>query len=60
MLVCVSTDSRHAASEARLLVPEACNLSVKYTAFRCKGRFAVLVSLLKMLFFPLDGRVGAV
>ena len=42
------------------LIAEACNLPVKFTAFRCKGRFAVLVSTFKMLLFLFSGWIGPV
>jgi len=41
------------------LMPEACNLFVKYAMVRCKARIAVLVSRFKMLFLSPDGRIGA-
>lgn len=42
------------------LTADACNLSVKYTVFRCNVRTAVLVSPFKMLFSLAGGRIGAV
>ena len=53
-------EERLSPSRAQNLSADTCYLLVKYTAVRCKVPVAVLVSLYKMLLFPLYERVGAV